>query len=134
MEDSHCHLLQLGDDKTSFFAVYDGHGGHSLLFNLTPRSISLITFIKTGSTVARFAGSTLAARLASTPSFKARDFPTALSRAFLATDEDLRANPDFIGDPSGCTAVAVIVDHEGAKITCVCTFFEFLSSPPPFRG
>lgn len=74
--------------------------------------------IPIGSTVARFAGSTLAARLAATPSFLARDFPAALTRTFLATDEDLKANPDFMGDPSGCTAVAVLIDFKGKQIIC----------------
>lgn len=31
MEDSHTHILSLPDDPgTSFFAVYDGHGGASI--------------------------------------------------------------------------------------------------------
>lgn len=92
---------------------------------LRPLSVALATCIdvehgrRIGSTVARFAGSTLSARLSATPLYQARDFPAALTRTFLATDEDLRANPDFAGDPSGCTAVAVIVDHRAKQIICV---------------
>ncbi|GJN94379.1 hypothetical protein Rhopal_007459-T1 [Rhodotorula paludigena] len=95
MEDSHAGVLSLGDEvdgkKTSFFAVYDGHGG---------------------STVAKFAGDTVHHRLAANDFFKKRDWEASLKRAFLETDEDLRANPDFRGDPSGCTAVSLIVTPE----------------------
>ncbi|KAL8276260.1 hypothetical protein RQP46_011334 [Phenoliferia psychrophenolica] len=75
MEDSHAHILSLGDEdaegkKTSFFAVYDGHGGSS---------------------VARFAGDTVHHRLAANDLFKKKDYEAALKRAFLETDEDLRA-------------------------------------------
>ncbi|GAA6020584.1 hypothetical protein JCM10207_008676 [Rhodosporidiobolus poonsookiae] len=95
MEDAHAGILSLGDEqdgkKTSFFAVYDGHGG---------------------STVAKFAGDTVHHRLAANESFKKRDFEASLKRAYLETDEDLRANPDFRGDPSGCTAVSAIVTPE----------------------
>ncbi|CEQ42048.1 SPOSA6832_03829, partial [Sporobolomyces salmonicolor] len=101
MEDAHAGILSLGDEsaagkKTSFFAVYDGHGG---------------------STVAKFAGDTVHSRLAANEFFKKRDFEAGLKRAFLETDEDLRSNPDFRGDPSGCTAVAVIVT-EDRNIIC----------------
>ncbi|GAA5917800.1 hypothetical protein JCM6882_004549 [Rhodosporidiobolus microsporus] len=97
MEDAHAGVLSLGEEeaeggkKTSFFAVYDGHGG---------------------STVAKFAGDTVHHRLAANEHFKKQDWEASLKRAFLETDEDLRANPDFRGDPSGCTAVATIITPE----------------------
>ncbi|GAA5930186.1 PP2C family serine/threonine-protein phosphatase [Sporobolomyces koalae] len=100
MEDAHAAVLSLDKDKgddvptrerTSFFAVYDGHGG---------------------STVAKFAGDTVHHRLAANDYFPKKQWNDALKRAFLETDEDLRANPDFRGDPSGCTAVGVIVTPE----------------------
>ncbi|TKA54472.1 hypothetical protein B0A53_03165 [Rhodotorula sp. CCFEE 5036] len=95
MEDAHSAVLSLGDEldgkPTSFFAVYDGHGG---------------------STVAKFAGDTVHSRLASNDHFKKRDWEASLKRAYLETDEDLRANPDFKGDPSGCTAVSTIITPE----------------------
>ena len=92
-----------------------------------------------GSTVARFAGDTVHERLASTDLYKERQYEKALSRTFLATDEDLRASqshprpsffliavltfstttdPDFRGDPSGCTAVSIIIDSD-YRIICV---------------
>ncbi|GAA5985697.1 hypothetical protein JCM10908_007077 [Rhodotorula pacifica] len=95
MEDAHSAVLSLGDEldgkPTSFFAVYDGHGG---------------------STVAKFAGDTVHSRLANNDHFKKRDWEASLKRAYLETDEDLRANPDFKGDPSGCTAVSTIITPE----------------------
>lgn len=100
MEDAHAGILSLDPEKgdavpakerTSFFAVYDGHGG---------------------STVAKFAGDTVHHRLAANDFFPKKEWNAALKRAFLETDEDLRANPDFKGDPSGCTAVGVIVTPE----------------------
>lgn len=92
MEDAHATILNLdektGDEKASFFAVYDGHGG---------------------ATVAKYTGETLHTRLAATEEYKAGKYEEALKRAFLATDEDLRANPAFANDPSGCTAVAALL-------------------------
>ncbi|GAA5908524.1 hypothetical protein JCM8208_002654 [Rhodotorula glutinis] len=100
MEDAHASVLSLGDEtdgkKTSFFAVYDGHGG---------------------STVAKFAGDTVHSRLAANAAFKRKDWEASLKRAYLETDEDLRANPDFRGDPSGCTAVSAIITPE-MNIVC----------------
>ncbi|KAK4693202.1 protein phosphatase PTC2/3, partial [Phenoliferia sp. Uapishka_3] len=134
MEDSHAHILSLGDlddqgKKTSFFAVYDGHGGSS---------------------VARFAGDTVHHRLAANDHFKKRDYEAALKRAFLETDEDLRArgvlsgirlgwytymlvflgsaDPDFRGDPSGCTAVAALITSD-LKIICVSLIPQPTLSP-----
>ncbi|KAE8259823.1 hypothetical protein A4X13_0g748 [Tilletia indica] len=92
MEDAHATILKLeGDDeksKISFFAVYDGHGG---------------------SAVAKYAGKTVHGRLANLPQFKSADYESALKRAFLATDEDLREDAAFANDSSGCTAVAALL-------------------------
>lgn len=75
MEDAHATVLNLdektGDEKASFFAVYDGHGGSS---------------------VAQYTGETLHGRLAATEEYKSGKYQEALKRAFLATDEDLRAS------------------------------------------
>ncbi|MBW0543778.1 hypothetical protein O181_083493 [Austropuccinia psidii MF-1] len=108
MEDAHSAVLDLDaaqpnlsstpsqpqnpHNRTSFFAVYDGHGG---------------------STVAKFSGDTVHFRLRSTSEYQNQDYPAALKRAFLATDEDLRSNPDFNNDPSGCTAVAALITPDG---------------------
>ncbi|KAG9052319.1 Protein phosphatase 2C 2 [Serendipita sp. 407] len=92
MEDAHTALLQLEQSsRNAFFAVFDGHGG---------------------STVAKYAGDHVAQRLASEPSYAEGDYKAALKRAFLGTDEDLRADSAFISDPSGCTAVAALITED----------------------
>lgn len=48
--------------------------------------------IPTGSTVAKFAGDTVHHRLAANQHFQKKDWNAALKRAFLETDEDLRAS------------------------------------------
>ncbi|SPO41689.1 related to PTC3 - ser/thr protein phosphatase PP2C [Pseudozyma flocculosa] len=92
MEDAHATILNLdgktGDEKASFFAVYDGHGGK---------------------TVANFTGETLHKRLAETEAYKKGDYPAALKRAFLQTDEDFLGDDSWKHDPSGCTAVAALL-------------------------
>lgn len=111
MEDAHAAILDLdgappnpsnsssrsseqqpSTERLRFFAVYDGHGG---------------------STVAKYSGDTIHFRLRSTPEYQNGDYVAALKRAFLATDEDLRSNPDFNNDPSGCTAVAALITPSG---------------------
>ncbi|KAL7414438.1 phosphatase 2C-like domain-containing protein [Mrakia frigida] len=106
MEDAHATILSLPpatEDSSdsppkvhpAFFAVYDGHGG---------------------STVAKFTGATLHTRLSKLPAYAAGDYETAMRRAFLSTDEDLRANPEFANDPSGCTAVSVLITDDNRLI------------------
>lgn len=110
MEDAHAHILDLvsagaqpdqNGRKTSFFAVYDGHGGQSHLgaHKLACGGASCCTSARLtrrvalpGSTVARFAGDTVHSRLAANDAFKRRDYEAAAKRAFLETDEDLRAS------------------------------------------
>lgn len=48
--------------------------------------------VSAGSTVAKFAGDTVHHRLAANDFFKKRDWEASLKRAFLETDEDLRAS------------------------------------------
>ncbi|KAJ7600524.1 phosphatase 2C-like domain-containing protein [Mycena floridula] len=95
MEDAHTTILSLdGDDvdgSNSFFAVYDGHGGGG---------------------VAKFAGENVHKRLLTEETYKEKDYPAALKRAFLGTDEDLLANPATARDPSGCTAVASLISGD----------------------
>ncbi|WFD31020.1 protein-serine/threonine phosphatase [Malassezia sp. CBS 17886] len=95
MEDAHAAVLDLEDkagaapdERVSFFAVYDGHGGAN---------------------VARYSGRTLHSRLLELPEFKERRWEAALQRAFLKTDEDLRSDPVYANDTSGCTAVAALL-------------------------
>lgn len=88
MEDAHTTVLKLDDSGNAFFAVFDGHGG---------------------STVAKYAGKHVHERLKSEADYQKKDYKAALKRAFLGTDDDLRADPAFFHDPSGCTAVAALL-------------------------
>ena len=92
MEDAHATVLKLDDQSNNaYFAVFDGHGG---------------------STVAKFAGKHVHERLKSDAGYQSKDYKTALKRAFLGTDDDLRADPAFFHDPSGCTAVAALLTQD----------------------
>lgn len=84
-----------GEDGPAFFGVFDGHGG---------------------SAVAKFTGSTIHSRLAALDSYKNGDWEKALKTLYLKTDEDLRANPEFFNDPSGCTAVSALLTLDGKII------------------
>jgi protein phosphatase 2C family protein 2/3 len=42
----------------------------------------------------------------------------------MKTDEDLRADPNFFNDPSGCTAVVTLATSDG-RLICVCCFQAF---------
>ncbi|KAG8730824.1 Protein phosphatase 2C 2 [Ceratobasidium sp. 414] len=83
MEDAHTTVLKL-DEHTdnAFFAVFDGHGG---------------------STVAKYSGKHVHERLKAEADYQNKDYKTALKRAFLGTDDDLRA---------GCTAVAALLTSD----------------------
>jgi protein phosphatase 2C family protein 2/3 len=103
------------------------------------RSFTNLTLLVAGSTVAKFSGDTVYSRLRATDEFRSKRYEDSLRRTFLATDEELRrrasafdgfwlqmlkiggTDADFQGDPSGCTAVAVLIDEE-QKIYCVCPF------------
>ncbi|ORY32193.1 phosphatase 2C-like domain-containing protein [Naematelia encephala] len=83
------------EDGNALIGVFDGHGG---------------------SAVAKYTGTTFHTRLAELDSYKSGDYETALKRVFLKTDEDLRADPNFFSDPSGCTAVVGLVTKDGRII------------------
>ncbi|KNA10479.1 hypothetical protein SOVF_144130 [Spinacia oleracea] len=70
MEDAHAALPDL-DSSTSFFAVYDGHGGKA---------------------VAKFCAKFLHKELLTDEAYMAGDFAKALRRAFLRMDEVMRTN------------------------------------------
>lgn len=97
MEDAHATILELDDkEKNAFFAVYDGHGGGS---------------------IAKYSGQHVHQRLAGDEAYNAKDYKTAFKKAFLGTDDDLRTDPAFYHDPSGCTAVAALLTTDG-RIFC----------------
>jgi len=88
MEDAHTTELRLaGKENHSFFAVYDGHGGQN---------------------VAKYSGQHLHERVAKAEAYERADYRTSLKMGFLGTDDDLKADPEYTNDPSGCTAVAAL--------------------------
>jgi len=89
MEDAHTTILKLeGVEGFSYFGVYDGHGGQN---------------------VAKYSGEQLHKRIATDDAFKREDYKIAIKNGFLGTDRDLKKDPDFSNDPSGCTAVTALV-------------------------
>ncbi|KAI8340016.1 phosphatase 2C-domain-containing protein [Chlamydoabsidia padenii] len=88
MEDAHAAVLKLDDTDASFFGVYDGHGG---------------------STVAEYTGNVLHNKVRSSPFFDKKEYRLALKDAFLTIDQDLKEDPNFAYDPSGCTAVTALL-------------------------
>lgn len=84
-----------GEQENAFFGVFDGHGG---------------------SAVAKFTGTTIHNRLAQLDAYKQGDYAAALKQLFLKTDEDLRADPNFFNEPSGCTATTALITKDGRII------------------
>ena len=131
MEDAHTTILDLDEDgssdKTAFFAVYDGHGG---VYHLHILSYNKATILYAGAAVARFAGRNVHKRLTAEDAYHEKQYNAALKKAFLGTDEDIRAgssslstlrltqfelrrvDPSFFHDPSGCTAVAALLTSD----------------------
>uniref|UniRef100_A0A182ND62 protein-serine/threonine phosphatase n=1 Tax=Anopheles dirus TaxID=7168 RepID=A0A182ND62_9DIPT len=88
MEDSHTHILSLPDDPgTSFFAVYDGHGGAK---------------------VAEYAGKHLHKYITRRLEY-GKDVRHALQQGFLDLDEAMLNNEALREQMSGSTAVAVLI-------------------------
>ncbi|KAI8373089.1 phosphatase 2C-like domain-containing protein [Radiomyces spectabilis] len=96
MEDAHTTLLKLEDSDTSFFGVYDGHGG---------------------STIAQYTGQALHLKLHESEHFKKKEYKEALKDAYLSLDKELKEDQNFAYDPSGCTAVSVLVTPD-KKLYC----------------
>lgn len=96
MEDAHSHFLSLKEDKdASFFAVYDGHGG---------------------SHVAQWCGEHIHKDIVENESYKNGDYIEALKRGFLDCDENMLKDEEMRDDPSGATAVCVLLKNN--KIHC----------------
>ncbi|KAI9597308.1 phosphatase 2C-like domain-containing protein [Syncephalis fuscata] len=92
MEDAHTTVLQLGSGKrVSFFGVYDGHGGQR---------------------VAEYTGRMLHLRIARDDAFAEGDYKKALKNGYLGLDIDIRNDPDYSNETSGCTAVSAIITED----------------------
>uniref|UniRef100_A0A182VQ08 protein-serine/threonine phosphatase n=1 Tax=Anopheles minimus TaxID=112268 RepID=A0A182VQ08_9DIPT len=115
MEDSHTHILSLPDDPgTSFFAVYDGHGGAK---------------------VAEYAGKHLHKYITRRPEYGS-DVKHALQHGFLDLDEAMLNNEALREQMSGSTAVVVLVKDnrlycanagDSRAIACVDGHLDVLS-------
>ncbi|KAI9754721.1 MAG: Methyltransferase-like protein 21D [Chaenotheca gracillima] len=101
MEDAHAAILDLqvddedgkikaaaGDERLSFFGVYDGHGGDK---------------------VALFAGEHIHKIIAKQDSFKQGNLEQALKDGFLASDRAILNDPKYEDEVSGCTASVGII-------------------------
>ncbi|CAG8597815.1 13510_t:CDS:10 [Ambispora gerdemannii] len=96
MEDAHTTILELDNHKGhSFFAVYDGHGGQN---------------------VAKYSGNHLHDRIVGNEEFAKKNYHEAIKNGFLGTDDDLRKDPQYTNDPSGCTAVTALVTPDNRII------------------
>ena len=93
MEDAHAIDLDLeapNDKRNCFFAVYDGHGGASLLSYPLSENTSLIN--PPGSRMSKFAGLNVHKRLVTEETYKNEEYEEALKKAFLETDQDFLAS------------------------------------------
>ncbi|KAK9763893.1 Protein phosphatase 2C 2 [Basidiobolus ranarum] len=89
MEDAHTTILTLKNlQDTSFFGVYDGHGGRG---------------------AAKYCGEQLHERIVKDEAFTQGNYALAIKHGYLGADADLRGDPDFIHDSSGCTAVSALI-------------------------
>lgn len=89
MEDSHTHILSLPDKPdTSFFAVYDGHGG---------------------SKAAEYAGKYLHRHISKNLEVTNGDMTQAIKKGFLELDDVMKHDSEMEDESSGCTAVVVMV-------------------------
>lgn len=96
MEDAHTHLLAMPEDKeTSFFAVFDGHGG--------PR-------------IAQYAGAHLHKKIVQSKAFARGDIEQALREGFLDFDEEIVKDEQMKSETVGSTAVVVML--KDLKIYC----------------
>ncbi|RKO95965.1 protein phosphatase 2C, partial [Caulochytrium protostelioides] len=103
MEDAHTTIMNLEEELPfgtntgagrrvepghAFFAVYDGHGG---------------------SRVAQYSGKNLHRVLVKPPLFVAHEYEKAIRAVFLQMDQNLREDPEYKEEASGCTAVMVLL-------------------------
>lgn len=116
MEDSHTHILSLPDDPgTSFFAVYDGHGG---------------------SNIAQYAGKNLHKFITRRPEYVIDKVDVAMKKAFLDIDEAMLKDETLHDQMAGSTAVAVLIKEnnlycanagDSRAIACINGKVEVLS-------
>ena len=95
MEDSHTHILSLPQDPgTSFFAVYDGHGGAN---------------------VAQYAGKNLHKFIIKRPEYKS-NIEEAMKKGFLDIDKAMQEEETLKEQMAGSTAVTILIKDK--KLFC----------------
>ncbi|KAI7864593.1 phosphatase 2C-like domain-containing protein [Spinellus fusiger] len=101
MEDCHTLLPSYRDTQTSFFAVYDGHGGNA---------------------VANYSRHSLHTTLFHSQYFARHRYRDALKGAYLAVDDQMRQGKSPLhpinADMSGCTAVVALLTKENVLYVC----------------
>ncbi|KAI8328763.1 phosphatase 2C-like domain-containing protein [Chlamydoabsidia padenii] len=112
MEDSHTAIPCYNNTNTSFFAVFDGHGGNSQKSLLTSLSNSSSLSFSKGDSVAKYCGKHLHERIFHSQPFKDQRYRDALRWGNLVIDEDLRQDPSLREDTAGCTAVAALLTKD----------------------
>ncbi|KAI9028256.1 phosphatase 2C-domain-containing protein [Phycomyces nitens] len=108
MEDAHITIAEDEETHASLFAVFDGHGGAK---------------------TAKYSKDHIPDLLLKSEAFKKGCFRDALGQSFLGIDESLRKDPQYVNDPSGCTAVVALltsqntlfVSNAGDSRAVICT-------------
>ncbi|KAG0165119.1 Protein phosphatase 2C 2 [Apophysomyces sp. BC1034] len=88
MEDAHTAIASHEKTNASFFAVFDGHGG---------------------SAVAKYSSENLYKKVFGSDAFQRGRYREALRRSYMEIDQDLRTDPQYTEETSGCTAIAALV-------------------------
>ncbi|RCI01490.1 Protein phosphatase 2C 2 [Rhizopus stolonifer] len=91
MEDAHTHILDYNDTGAAFFGVFDGHGG---------------------SNVAKYTSQKLKENVIESDDFKNGNYKESLRKGFLKIDSDLRQDPEFANEASGCTAIVALLTKD----------------------
>ncbi|XP_044001196.1 probable protein phosphatase 2C T23F11.1 [Aphidius gifuensis] len=109
MEDCHVHILSLPDDPgTSFFAVYDGHGG---------------------ATTSQHAGKHLHEYITKTDEYKEGKIIEAMQQGFLQLDKAMQSDSAMKTIRSGTTVIACLIKDnilycanagDSRAVACVC--------------
>lgn len=96
MEDAHVCMPSNAQDA-GFFAVFDGHCGDS---------------------AAKYCGEHLHDLLIEQPAYKNKQYEAAIKATYLQADEELKVYPPFFQEPSGCTAVSVLITPDDETVYC----------------
>ncbi|KAI7906951.1 phosphatase 2C-like domain-containing protein [Cokeromyces recurvatus] len=91
MEDAHTHILDYENTGTAFFAVFDGHGGAN---------------------IAKYSSQQLPELVINSEDFKKGEYKDSLRKGFFQIDANLREDPEYEHEPSGCTAIVALLTKD----------------------